>query len=62
MTVSFRPSRLAPVGVAGGHAGFQLGPRGGAAINIKCCGCGQLFSVTNMGWDMIMGQRLEKPA
>jgi hypothetical protein len=28
-----------------GHKGFVLGPRGAAAINIECGGCGARFNV-----------------
>jgi len=41
-----------------GYRGFALGPRGGASINIECCGCHQRFNVCNIGWAIVMAQRL----
>ena len=45
-----------------GHRGFVLGPRGGAAINIECGGCGARFTVAQgLGTHrFVMGHRIEK--
>jgi len=40
------------------HRGFVLGPRGGAAQNITCGGCGAPFNVTTFGHEVVMGERL----
>ena len=43
-----------------GHRGFVLGPRGGAAINVECGNrsCRSRFNLTNVGWDLVMAQRI----
>jgi hypothetical protein len=40
------------------HKGFRVGPKGGASINIECCGCGARYNVTNIGWNIVLGQRI----
>lgn len=40
------------------YRGFRLGPRGGASINIECCGCSARFNVVNFGWSIVMAHRL----
>lgn len=41
-----------------GGGGFRLGPRGGASINIACVHCGHRFNVVNMGWRIVLAQRI----
>jgi len=42
------------------YRGFQLGPRGGAAQNIRCCGCGKYYNVITRGWRVVMGSELNE--
>lgn len=45
-----------------GHRGFVLGPRGGAAMNIECGGCGSRFNVAQApaSHRVVMAQRIER--
>lgn len=37
---------------------FYLGPRGGAARNIECAGCGSRFNVTMFQGEVLLPQRI----
>lgn len=45
-----------------GGIDFRPGPRGGAAQNIECRGCGARFNVTVYGSQLIFAQRIESEA